>query len=76
MVNLKEVARKLSEREDTLMKKVGEKAKEIDLERKIKSKTVLRSGRMTTTIKDYKAPCLLKDKQRFFKGNVEDFLLE
>jgi hypothetical protein len=72
MVNLKEIAKKYGEKEDKVIKGIVDRVKKVNLKQKVKSKSVLKSKRMTTRIPDYKSPSILKDPNRFFKDTMEE----
>ena len=71
MVNLKEVARKLSDKQDSIAKNIAKKIT-FKEKKKTQAKSVLKSKRMSVEIKDYKAPSILKDPNRFFKDTMEE----
>lgn len=51
-----------------LLEKPG---KVIEKERAIKTKSIVKSNKMTVKIEEYKAPSVLGDENRFFKGEYE-----
>lgn len=57
------------------LKKMGlnllEKGKVIEKERAVKTKKILKPNKMTYKIEEYKAPSVLDDENRFFKGEYE-----
>jgi hypothetical protein len=72
MVDWKSIASKINKQGDKVLKNVGKSIKSVDLERKVKSKRILKGKRMSVRIKDYKAPSILKDKNRFFKEAMKE----
>lgn len=57
-----------------MVKKKSNKLQQLKkaLSKPIKSKKILKHSTMTATIQDYKAPSILDDENRFFKGQMED----
>lgn len=72
MVDWKSIASKINQQGNKVLKNVGKSIKSVDLERKVKSKKILKGKRMSVTIPDYKAPSILKDKNRFFKEAMKE----
>lgn len=72
MVDWKSLANRISKGTDKIGEGVSKSLKKIKLERKVKSRRVLKKGKMITKIPDYKAPSILKDPNRFFKKEMEE----
>jgi len=72
MVNLKEIAKKYGEKEDKLVRSIADKVSKINLKQKVKPKCVLKGKKMSVEIKDYKAPSIINDPNRFFKDTMEE----
>lgn len=66
----------MNEKLKTKLKKAGlnlleKHGKILEKERAVKTKKILKSNKMTYKIEEYKAPSVLGDEQRFFKGEYE-----
>jgi len=48
-----------------------EKKRKKELKKPIKVKAILKKSRATLTIPDYKAPSILGDENRFFRGQIK-----
>lgn len=66
----------MNEKLKTKLKKAGlnlleKHGKILEKERAVKTKSILKPNKMTVKIEEYKAPSVLGDENRFFKGEYE-----